>query len=83
MNKIKKITYFRNALRGTSTLNWFNSLEHLGIDTVVWNNIKTRFEVDFKAAHTNSSVVFKIADIKQTEHESVLDYFSKGIDTNN
>ena len=37
--------------------------------------------MDFKAAPTNSSVVFKIADIKQAENESVLDYFSRGIDT--
>ena len=75
------ITHFRNALRGTSALNWFNSLEHLGINVTVWDNIKTRFELDFKAAPTNSSVVFKIADIKQAENESVLDYFSRGIDT--
>ena len=78
---LQTITHFRNALRGTSALNWFNSLEHLGIDITQWANIKTRFEVDFKAAPTNSSVVFKIADIKQTESESVLDYFSRGIDT--
>ena len=50
------------------------------MDTAVWNNIKTRFELDFKAALTNSSVVFKIADIKQQDNESVLDYFSKGMD---
>ena len=78
---LQTITHFRNALRGTSALNWFNSLEHLGVDITVWANVKTRFEVDFKAAPTNSSVVFKIADIKQAENESVLDYFSRGIDT--
>ena len=72
---LQTITHFRNALRGTSALNWFNSLEHLGVDITVWANVKTRFEVDFKAAPTNSSVVFKIADIKQAENESVLDYF--------
>ena len=75
------ITHFRNALRGTSALNWFNSLEPLGLDITVWDNIKTTFETDFKAAPTNSSVVFKIADIKQADSESVLDYFSRGIDT--
>jgi hypothetical protein len=78
---LQTITHFRNALRGTSALNWFNSLEHLGVNITVWANVKTRFEVDFKAAPTNSSVVFKIADIKQGENESVLDYFSRGIDT--
>ena len=78
---LQTITHFRNALRGTSALNWFNSLEHLGVNIAVWANVKTRFEVDFKAAPTNSSVVFKIADIKQAENESVLDYFSRGIDT--
>ena len=78
---LQTITHFRNALRGTSALNWFNSLEHLGVNITVWANVKTRFEVDFKAAPTNSSVVFKIADIKQAENESVLDYFSRGIDT--
>ena len=44
------------------------------------DNIKTRFEVNFKAVPTNSSVVFKIADIKQTEHDVVYNYFSVGID---
>jgi hypothetical protein len=78
---LQTITHFRNALRGTSALNWFNSLEHLGVNIAEWASIKTRFEVDFKAAPTNSSVVFKIADIKQAENESVLDYFSRGIDT--
>ena len=78
---LQTITHFRNALRGTSALNWFNSLEHLGVNVAVWADIKTRFEVDFKAAPTNSSVVFKIADIKQADNESVLDYFSRGIDT--
>ena len=78
---LQTITHFRNALRGTSALNWFNSLEHLGVNVAVWADIKTRFEVDFKAAPTNSSVVFKIADIKQADSESVLDYFSRGIDT--
>ena len=37
------ITHFRNALRGTSALEWFSSLEHLGVDTKVWSNVKTRF----------------------------------------
>ena len=78
---LQTITHFRNALRGTSALNWFNSLEHLGVNVAVWAEVKTRFEVDFKAAPTNSSVVFKIADIKQADSESVLDYFSRGIDT--
>ena len=78
---LQTITHFRNALRGTSALNWFNSLEHLGVNIAEWASVKKRFEVDFKAAPTNSSVVFKIADIKQAENESVLDYFSRGIDT--
>ena len=75
------IIYFRNALRGTSALHWFNTLEYLGVDTTLWNNIKTRFEIDFKAAPTNFSMVFKIADIKQQENKSVLEYFSRGINT--
>ena len=76
-----KITHLRNALRSTSGFIWLNSLEHLEVDTTVCANIKRRFEVDFKAAPTNYSVVFKIAGIKQQENESVLDYFSRGIDT--
>ena len=51
------------------------------MDITVWNNLKTRIKVNFKATPTNSSVVFKIADMEQTESESVLDYFSRGIDT--
>ena len=71
---------FRNALRGTSALNWFNSLEHLGVDIQYATTSKQDLKWTSKNP-TNSSVVFKIADIKQAENESVLDYFSRGIDT--
>ena len=41
------------------------------------NNIRSRLQ----SSPTNSSVVFKIADIKQQENESVLDYVRRGMDT--
>ena len=64
------ITHVQNAFRGTEVLDWFESLEPLGIDVLHWEPIKAAFINDFKAAPTISSVVFKIADIKQQDTET-------------
>ena len=74
------ITHVRNAFRG-DLIDWYDSLGALGIDSKVWDNVKTCFETDFRAAPSVTSVVHKIPDIKQLEGESVIQYFSKALKT--
>ena len=47
----------------------------------MWDNVKTSFETDFRAAPSVTSVVHKIPEIKQQEGESVIQYFSKALKT--
>ena len=77
---VQTITHVRNAFRG-NLIDWFDSLSALGIDTAVWNNVKTALEIDFRAANSITSVVQKIPGIKQMEKETVIQYFSKAIKT--
>ena len=74
------ITHVRNALRG-SLLDWYDSLEDLGVNTTVWAEIQARFETDFEAAPSASSVVYKITEIKQNENEDVNEYFGTCLKT--
>ena len=74
------ITHVRNALRG-SLLDWYDSLEDLGVNTLVWAEIQARFETDFEAAPSASSVVYKITEIKQNENEDVNEYFGRCLKT--
>ena len=74
------ITHVRNAFRG-DLIDWYDSLAALGIDSKVWDNVKTSFETDFRAAPSVTSVVHKIPEIKQLEGESVIQYFSKALKT--
>ena len=78
---VETITHVCNSFRGQEVLDWFDSLAPLGINTTVWAEIQAAFEFDFKAAPTTTSVVFKIADIKQTEAETVLNYFGRILKT--
>jgi transcription termination factor NusB len=39
------------------------------------------FEIDFEAAPSASSAVYKITEIKQADHEDVNEYFSRCIKT--
>ena len=52
------VTHVRNAFRG-DLMDWFDSLHFLGIDTTVWENIRSAFETDFKAAPSVTSNVNK------------------------
>ena len=74
------ITHVRNALRGP-LLDWYDSLGDLGVNTAVWAEIQARFETDFEAAPSASSVVYKITEIKQTENEDVNEYFGRCLKT--
>ena len=74
------IMHVRNAFRG-DLIDWFDSLASLGIDSRVWDNVRTTFETDFRATPSVSSVFQKIPDIKQLENETVIQYFSKALKT--
>jgi hypothetical protein len=52
------VTHVRNAFRG-DLMDWFDSLHFLGIDTTIWENIRSAFETDFKAAPSVTSNVNK------------------------
>ncbi len=79
-NNAQKITQVRNAFRGP-LLDWFDSIQALGVDIRIWEQIQARFEIDFEAAPSASSVVYKITEIKQADHEDVNEYFSRSIKT--
>jgi hypothetical protein len=79
-NDAQTITHVENAFRGP-LLNWFDSLQSLGVDIRVWAQIQTRFEIDSEAAPSASSVVYKITEIKQADQEDVNEYFSRSIKT--
>ena len=70
------ITHFRNALRD-KVINWFDSLPALNVSQHVWQEIQTRFEIDYKAKATATSIVAKLPEVKQAADESVNDYFSR------
>jgi hypothetical protein len=76
LNDTQSITHVRKAFRGP-LLNWFDSLKSLGVNIRVWNQIQTRFEIDFEAALSASSVVNKITEIKQAGHEDFKEYFGR------
>jgi hypothetical protein len=79
-NDAQTITHVINAFRGP-LIDWFDSIQTLGVDIQVWDQIQARFEIDFEAAPSASSVVYKITEIKQADHEDVNEYFSRSIET--
>jgi hypothetical protein len=79
-NDAQTITHVRNAFRG-SLLDWFDSIQALGMDIRVWDQIQARFQIGFEAAPSASSVVYKISEIKQADHEDVNEYLSRSIKT--
>jgi hypothetical protein len=70
------ITHFRNALKD-KVINWFDSLPALNVSQHVCQEIKTRFEIDYKAKATATSIVAKLREVKQAADKSVNDYFSR------
>jgi hypothetical protein len=79
-NDAQTTKHVRNAFRGP-LLDWFDSIQALGMDIRVWDQIQARFDIDFEAAPSASSVVYKITEIKQADHENVNEYFSRSIKT--
>ena len=79
-NDAQTITHVRNAFRGP-LIDWFDSIQALGVDVRDWDEIQNRFEIDFEAAPSSSSIVYKITEIKQADHEDVNEYFSRSIKT--
>jgi hypothetical protein len=45
------------------------------VDIQIWDQIQARFKIDFEASPSASSVVYKITEIKQADHEDVNEYF--------
>jgi hypothetical protein len=74
------ITNVRNAFGG-SLLDLYDSLKSLCVDITNWNQIKERIKIGFEAAPSASSVVYKITEIKQADHEDVYEYFGRCIST--
>ena len=70
---LQTITHFRNALRG-EVLKWYNALPLMDIDNLDWQVVKARFEIDYKATPTVSSVIQKLPEIRQKDNETVTKY---------
>jgi hypothetical protein len=49
------------------------------VDISNWNQIIERFKTNFEAAPSTSSVIYKITEIKQADHEDVNEYFGRCI----
>ena len=43
----------------------------------VWQKIQTRFEIDYKAKSTATSIVAKLPEVRQAANETVNNYFSR------
>jgi hypothetical protein len=70
------IAHFRNSLKD-KVINWFDSLPALNVSQHVSQEIQTRFEINYKAKATATSIVAKLPEVKQAADESVNDYFSR------
>jgi hypothetical protein len=69
------ITHVRNTLKD-KVIDWFYALPSYGVSQHVWAEIQTRFEIDFRAKPTPTSVVAKIPEVKQAAAENVNNYFN-------
>ena len=69
------ITHVRNALKD-HVIDWFDALPSYGVSQHVWAEIQTRFEIDFRAKPTATSVVAKLPEVKQAADENVNKYFN-------
>ena len=73
---LQTITHFRNALRG-EVLKWYNALPLMDIINLDWQVVKSRFEIDYKASPTVSSVIHKLPEIRQKDNETLNQYVSR------
>jgi hypothetical protein len=69
------ITHFRNALK--KVIDWFDSLPAFNVSQHVWQEIQTRFEIDYKAKATATSIVAKLQKVRQAADETVNNYLSR------
>jgi hypothetical protein len=58
-------------------INWLDWLPALFVSQHVWQEIHIRFEIDYKAKATATSIVAKLPEVKQAADETVNDYFSR------
>jgi hypothetical protein len=70
------ITHFRNALK-KEVIDWFDSLPALNVSQHVWQEIQTRFEIDYEAKATATSIIAKLPEVRQAADETVNNYFSR------
>ena len=70
------ITHVRNALKD-HVIDWFDALPSYGVSQHVWAEIQARFEVDFRAKPTATSVVAKLPEVKQAADENINKYFNR------
>jgi hypothetical protein len=49
----------------------------VNVDNLVWENVNTQFEQDYRATPTASSVIQKLQEIRQKENEKGLKYVSR------
>jgi hypothetical protein len=43
----------------------------------IWQEIQTRFEIDYKAQATATSIVAKLPEVRQAADKTVNNYFSR------
>ena len=70
------LTHFRNALRG-DMIAWYNGLTLLEDAPITWAYLREKFERDFRASPTVSTVISKLPEIRQKDSENVNHYFSR------
>jgi hypothetical protein len=56
---------------------WFDSLPALGVSQLIWAEIQTRIEIDFKAKAKATAIVAKLPEVKQAADETVNNYFGR------
>jgi hypothetical protein len=68
---IQTVTHFRNAIR-VEILKWYNALPLMDVDNLIWENVKTQFESDFRATPTVSTVIQKLPKIRQKDNKTII-----------
>jgi hypothetical protein len=58
-------------------IDWFDSLPTLNVSQNVWQEIQTRFKIEYKSKATATSIVAKLPDVKQNPNETVNNYFNR------
>jgi hypothetical protein len=56
---------------------WYNALPLMDEDNLIWENVRTQFECDFRATPTVSSVIQKLPEIQQKDNETLIKYICR------